>query len=470
MRRTITLILSFLAIGTIINAAVTWGCWKWSVAWQCDEVSIGLTDFAAPCLYAESWIRPGTTRIQAMTLPEQATYLAVWEDLYGNPDDFDPDDFNESVVVLELLHYLDPTIDHGQPDSFSFHDAQSWGWPYRSVFGAQIRTVDIADVYYDLDDWTERIGSPRLVDAFWMRTPLSPLEDRPPFRGILWRGMFLNVVVFGLASFALFVWAWLLKRTLLSHPVSAGANRAIVALVLSVLTTTAIAWGCAAFIEPLAEPAWDADHRDGGVLFAEGALPSYSRWTVDEHITPGAKVIESRWHDGDVGGGGSGGWPSDPPEAVLPWWWGESLVPPVPAQTSRHAHRRIGEAWGWPFLAMWCEWRHDRLVQRNATGSYACFYGIPLKGTTSKDSFHFDDHDRALPLAIVWPGFLFNVVIYWWTWLTLWIGFASLKNLRAWRRRRNGQCVRCAYDLRAIDADRCPECGESIQPSRAESS
>ncbi len=39
---------------------------------------------------------------------------------------------------------------------------------------------------------------------------------------------------------------------------------------------------------------------------------------------------------------------------------------------------------------------------------------------------------------------------------------ATVLWLRYWRRKRDGMCSKCGYDLRGI-ADRCPECGTAIQ-------
>jgi hypothetical protein len=66
---------------------------------------------------------------------------------------------------------------------------------------------------------------------------------------------------------------------------------------------------------------------------------------------------------------------------------------------------------------------------------------------------------RILPLRPIWPGFLFNTLIYA---AALWGLLFTPGVLRRTVRRRRGRCTRCAYDLRGIEHDVCPECGESV--------
>ncbi len=62
-----------------------------------------------------------------------------------------------------------------------------------------------------------------------------------------------------------------------------------------------------------------------------------------------------------------------------------------------------------------------------------------------------------LPLAPLWPGFALNTIFYaalaWGLW------HVPLA-IRRRRRRRNGLCVRCGYDLKGLaSGSPCPECG-----------
>ncbi len=76
---------------------------------------------------------------------------------------------------------------------------------------------------------------------------------------------------------------------------------------------------------------------------------------------------------------------------------------------------------------------------------------------------------RRLPLQPLWLGFLANAGVYTTCLLTLTLGAPhDVRRLRAAVRRRRGRCAQCAYDLRGIAVDVCPECGHATRrPSRA---
>src|SRR5438105_317873 len=53
------------------------------------------------------------------------------------------------------------------------------------------------------------------------------------------------------------------------------------------------------------------------------------------------------------------------------------------------------------------------------------------------------------------------VIFVWAPIATVYNGVMFAKEIKRMRRRREGRCVTCGYDLRA-SRDRCPECGRSI--------
>ena len=61
-----------------------------------------------------------------------------------------------------------------------------------------------------------------------------------------------------------------------------------------------------------------------------------------------------------------------------------------------------------------------------------------------------------LPLRPIWPGFAINTIIYMSILSMLWTGpFVIRRVIRSIR----GNCIKCGYDLRGIDHNKCPECG-----------
>ena len=66
----------------------------------------------------------------------------------------------------------------------------------------------------------------------------------------------------------------------------------------------------------------------------------------------------------------------------------------------------------------------------------------------------------SLPLQIYWRGFAFNTIFYA---TFLWLLLPGPFVLRRFIRHKRGLCVKCAYDLREVDHQACPECGEEIR-------
>lgn len=108
---------------------------------------------------------------------------------------------------------------------------------------------------------------------------------------------------------------------------------------------------------------------------------------------------------------------------------------------------------GWPMPAIRGEWR----------GMYSDYYLEPE--VLSKHAFIMPS-GRPIPIILgyepLWPGFLVNVLVlgapvYGFWWLGRWSIVAAKKS----RRRRNGLCAECGYELGMLDT--CPECGEAVR-------
>jgi len=61
-----------------------------------------------------------------------------------------------------------------------------------------------------------------------------------------------------------------------------------------------------------------------------------------------------------------------------------------------------------------------------------------------------------LPFYPLWSGFLTNTIVYTAIAWTLW---SSPFVIRHVIRRKRGRCIKCGYDLRNVEHEKCPECG-----------
>ena len=66
---------------------------------------------------------------------------------------------------------------------------------------------------------------------------------------------------------------------------------------------------------------------------------------------------------------------------------------------------------------------------------------------------------KVLPLIPIWPGFLWNTLLYEALW---WFLLSGIRRLIMFRRRRKGCCTSCGYQLLAEQAV-CPECGQGAE-------
>lgn len=68
---------------------------------------------------------------------------------------------------------------------------------------------------------------------------------------------------------------------------------------------------------------------------------------------------------------------------------------------------------------------------------------------------------RIYPLKPIWRGITINTIFYA---ALLWLLTHGPFTARRMIRRKRGLCIKCGYDLRGTDHDKCPECGIVIKP------
>jgi hypothetical protein len=162
------------------------------------------------------------------------------------------------------------------------------------------------------------------------------------------------------------------------------------------------------------------------------------------------------------------------PDVLLPRWWraGRFSDQPAPGVWAKLADRQVhqlpedevlqfqsqAEARGWPALSMWYELRLSTLSPVLPRMLMEARGGLETRLPLWRDPMVYSSYDqpRALPLRIIWPGFLINTLFYA---ICLWILLAIPRKLRRWRRFKRGLCSKCGYDLRSGGSLACPECG-----------
>lgn len=229
----------------------------------------------------------------------------------------------------------------------------------------------------------------------------------------------------------------------------------VVCLMLGVITTVAVAWGCAFW----------TDVYDGSLTRV--IQPSESdayEWYFDVRRQPGSASI-NLWCILLVKVGSDEVAPAIPttvPPDFPTWnqgWPHESQVSWFGSQIAR-----AQEARGWPWLAMWCEhftYCEQTFEELRSNPTFMTYKSLPYRGFALKPIARpiRPAITRVLPLGIIWTGFAGCTVLYASLWLILLYVPSVFANLRQQIRYRRDQCIACGYDLRGDFSAGCPECG-----------
>lgn len=222
-------------------------------------------------------------------------------------------------------------------------------------------------------------------------------------------------------------------------------KRVVLCLVVGVVATWVSAWGIVAryvYVDPGFVSLWRSDFP-GDDERAYWRPPSYGEelsivWT-SRLQRAGVDARVAYWDT------------LDPAIATLPREQKNARL----FGTMSLTHHSVSALYGWPALALRTRrasfYARDARHARDQSLAWTVDKGLrfswpKLGGVTPKR--------HALPLRPVWPGFLNNTLVYAGA---CWILLAAPGGVRRWRRKRNGQCAACGYDLK--DLDTCPECG-----------
>lgn len=215
----------------------------------------------------------------------------------------------------------------------------------------------------------------------------------------------------------------------------------LLCLLLGAITTVALAWTCAALVNPSARVA-DFEHApraDGGDdIFVVQRGFGHTRinraqgdmLVLDENT---GGIRSARWRaGGDASSESLAGWPLRAFECSNP---GQITI--VAGNTAMQSSMMTSP----PMSTVQGGWELSPF-----TG------GIMGSGCW-----------RAIPLRPRWTGLALDIVIFAALWLTLFIGFGAMRRRH---RAARGRCPGCGYDLRSsgIPHDRCPECGRASLP------
>ena len=219
-------------------------------------------------------------------------------------------------------------------------------------------------------------------------------------------------------------------------------------LLLGAIVNVAVAWGCAAFLNLMANESslltWTLSENEG--------------WYLRQWKKPGGVFYNSLRTTVLTTSN------SPPPRGPHP----ADVVPKQGELHIRHTEYAREDSWietrgvsfrGWPMLSMWCEYPElGRAYIVEISG------GIELPLTEGGFAEYYPGFrstwQKALPLRILWQGFALNTLFYA---ALLWIPFAPFQ-LRRYIRFRRGMCIKCGYDLRGTSRGTsggkvCPECG-----------
>ena len=223
-------------------------------------------------------------------------------------------------------------------------------------------------------------------------------------------------------------------------------------LLLGAVLNVAVAWGCAAWLEPVV---YKTTGLGGRMLSSRTAWCEADRtmWLVTLSKSTGARRVETRVLkvNADPSVWIAAVTPQELADVGLPRW--SHLFDGLPGQVNRLTEI-TQTARGWPMLAMryerWSQGKPWRFPNPRPPPVVGMVGGFDLRcGGPSGPNV-------ILPLQPVWVGFLGNTLCY----ASAWWGLCSTPApIRRWVRRRRGQCPTCGYDLRGNVAEGCPECG-----------
>ena len=229
-------------------------------------------------------------------------------------------------------------------------------------------------------------------------------------------------------------------------------------LLAGAVVNVGVAWVCAICVFP-PQPTgrlirWDGSNEVRNIRSKAVDGLDYYRWDFDIYPVAGASRFISTWFDFPTRVSGDFEGPFTPDELVPTW--ANCLRPESPLHGNHH--KRIAEARGWPFLAMWAVFAtdYDTNIPWPSVAREQVIWGVKLPVARSGD--HLGRRSQlVLPLAPISTGFAVNTLFYA---AILWLLIPGPFALRRFIRVRRSLCPKCAYPMG--ESAVCTECGKDL--------
>lgn len=237
----------------------------------------------------------------------------------------------------------------------------------------------------------------------------------------------------------------------------------LLCLFLGCVTSIAVAWGCAYFLD--AKPSdwdfpsveeevilWDLRVRQGKGYYA--IICGRCTYTEEYREIKRKMLGEREALASALAQQGRQLPPREKREIIspdqltkyIPAWVPDLANLPLNSSLRDYTNTLILDARGWPCVSMVCQ----QVLTPKGVSSHV-LAGIELEDTLNSWNLPY-----ALPLRPIWSGLLINTLFYGAIWVVIFLGLLSTRRAI---RKKLGICPKCAYNLLGELQKGCPECG-----------
>jgi len=442
MKRGIPKIAICLLLGLITTVAIAWASGAWLRLREMDAYAAGRTTRDESGWFLRAYKRPGAQFVNGYLVSDVTDFWQrdEWREDYLSPDEIDwPNVFEQG---------MDPRLETIRTIKMN---ARGWPWPclYLEMFEAfsyqfiYDDTKVIGGAYWEI---TIPDGNLSTIDNIYAVLPWQPI----------WLGLFLDIVAFGGFWAIIFAicrhirkrWSYLTKRSI--------GVALLTSILLGVVSTFVVVWYCANWVD---ETYVEGPEDVYGI--SKNGL-NYVQWSIKLNAESGAVRLLSWWQFNSTTGFGD----SDGSAEEFVPSWGGYLIPTSRSKPKDNelseSRNRVVDARGWPLLAMWGGFEYSRYVEDK---TYIFTLGETKNAIVLpnlNEGEFSPDTNRVIPLAPIWFGFAVDTLFYAAIWLFLLYLLAGPGIIKRTIRHNRGHCIKCGYDLRHVEHEKCPECGAGV--------